>query len=105
VEDYSDIMLEHLIELEITSFINANYQLDFVRLILARSPVLKKVRIFPHSIIPKKEKSKIKSQILRDSVIYPCASPELCDLLSNGNLGSMVICFQNFYLIEIELTK
>ncbi|GJZ77423.1 F-box/FBD/LRR-repeat protein [Tanacetum coccineum] len=43
VEDYSDIMLERLIELEITSFINAKNQLDFVRLILARSPVLKKV--------------------------------------------------------------
>ncbi|GKG43106.1 hypothetical protein Tco_0479790, partial [Tanacetum coccineum] len=41
------------------------------------SPVLKKVRIFPHSIIPKKENSKIKSQILRDSVTYPCASPEV----------------------------
>ncbi|GKE09019.1 hypothetical protein Tco_1412570 [Tanacetum coccineum] len=61
VEDYSDIMLERLIELEITSFINAKNQLDFVRLILARSPVLKKVRIFPHYKIRKKEKLKIKS--------------------------------------------
>ncbi|GJT74352.1 F-box/FBD/LRR-repeat protein-like protein [Tanacetum coccineum] len=76
VEDYSDIMLERLNELEITSFINAKNQLDFVRLILARSLVLKKVRIFPHSKISMKEKSKIKLQILRDSVIYPCASPE-----------------------------
>ncbi|GJZ88968.1 F-box/FBD/LRR-repeat protein-like protein [Tanacetum coccineum] len=76
VEDYSDIMLERLNELEITSFINAKNQLDFVRLILARSPVLKKVRIFPYSIICKKEKSKIKSQILGDSISYPCASPE-----------------------------
>ncbi|GJW57945.1 F-box/FBD/LRR-repeat protein-like protein [Tanacetum coccineum] len=77
VEDYSDIMLERLNELEITSFINAKNQLDFVRLILARSLVLKKVRIFPHSKISMKEKSKIKLQILRDSVIYPCASPEV----------------------------
>ncbi|GJR56937.1 F-box/FBD/LRR-repeat protein-like protein [Tanacetum coccineum] len=74
VEDYSDIMLERLNELEITSFINAKNQLDFVRLILARSLVLKKVRIFPHSKISMKEKSKIKLLILRDSVIYPCAS-------------------------------
>ncbi|GKE49121.1 hypothetical protein Tco_1480379 [Tanacetum coccineum] len=77
VEDYSDIMLERLNELEITSFINAKNQLDFVRLILARSLVLKKVRIFPHSKISMKEKSKIKLLILRDSVIYPCASPEV----------------------------
>nr|GEX09430.1 hypothetical protein [Tanacetum cinerariifolium] len=76
VEDYSDIMLERLNELEITSFINAKNQLDFVRLILARSPVLKKVRIFPFFKIRKKEKSKIKSQILEDSISYPCASPE-----------------------------
>ncbi|GJY13265.1 F-box/FBD/LRR-repeat protein [Tanacetum coccineum] len=76
VEDYSDIMLERLIELEITSFINAKNQLDFVRLILARSPVLKKVRIFPHYKIRKKEKLKIKSQILGDSISNPCASPE-----------------------------
>ncbi|GKC75964.1 F-box/FBD/LRR-repeat protein-like protein [Tanacetum coccineum] len=33
VEDYSDIMLERLNELEITSFINAKNQLDFVRLL------------------------------------------------------------------------
>ncbi|GJT74353.1 F-box/FBD/LRR-repeat protein [Tanacetum coccineum] len=77
VEDYSDIMLERLIELEITSFINAKNQLDFVRLILARSPVLKKVRIFPHYKIRKKEKLKIKSQILGDSISNPCASPEV----------------------------
>ncbi|GJV73343.1 F-box/FBD/LRR-repeat protein-like protein [Tanacetum coccineum] len=77
VEDYSDIMLERLIELEITSFINAKNQLDFVRLILARSPVMKKVRIFPHYKIPKKEKLKIKSQILGDSISYPYASPDV----------------------------
>ncbi|GKD04827.1 F-box/FBD/LRR-repeat protein-like protein [Tanacetum coccineum] len=76
VEDYSDIMLERLIELEITSFIAKN-QLDFVRLILARSPVMKKVRIFPHYKIPKKEKLKIKSQILGDSISYSCASPDV----------------------------
>ncbi|GKC86296.1 hypothetical protein Tco_1142013, partial [Tanacetum coccineum] len=73
VEDISDIMLERLNELELISFINAQNQLDFVRLILARSPVLKKVRIFPHSKIRKKEKSKIKSQILG----VACASPEV----------------------------
>ncbi|GKC02408.1 hypothetical protein Tco_0994018 [Tanacetum coccineum] len=101
VEDYSDIMLERLNELELISFINAKNQLDFVRLILARSPVPKKVRIFPHSKIPKKEKLEIK--ILGDSISYPCASPkgrdekkrfdhlkqDLMDVVFDGTFGGV----------------
>ncbi|GJX02592.1 F-box/FBD/LRR-repeat protein-like protein [Tanacetum coccineum] len=49
VDCYPGIMLEHLNELEITDLVNNNKaRLDFVKLILARSPVLKKVRIVPH---------------------------------------------------------
>nr|GEX43621.1 hypothetical protein [Tanacetum cinerariifolium] len=43
VECYPGIMLEHLNELEINDFVNYNKtRLDFVKLILARSPVLKR---------------------------------------------------------------
>nr|GEZ00207.1 F-box/FBD/LRR-repeat protein At1g13570-like [Tanacetum cinerariifolium] len=41
-KDYSDIWLEHLNELEIGKFANLKVELKFVKLILAKSPVLKK---------------------------------------------------------------
>ncbi|GJX46697.1 F-box/FBD/LRR-repeat protein-like protein [Tanacetum coccineum] len=46
VNCYQGIMLEHLNKLEILDFVNHKTRLDFVKLILAKSPVLKKVRIF-----------------------------------------------------------
>ncbi|KAI3688363.1 hypothetical protein L1987_82075 [Smallanthus sonchifolius] len=41
-EYYSDIMFEHLNQLEIVDFSDSENELDFVKLILAKSPVLKK---------------------------------------------------------------
>ncbi|KAM0045027.1 putative FBD domain, leucine-rich repeat domain superfamily, F-box-like domain superfamily [Helianthus debilis subsp. tardiflorus] len=46
LDDYSDIMLEHLIEFEMQQFMEAEHELDFVKLILAKSPALKKVSVF-----------------------------------------------------------
>ncbi|GJW44560.1 F-box/FBD/LRR-repeat protein-like protein [Tanacetum coccineum] len=46
LEDYSHIWLEHMRELHIRGFINSENEMNFVRLVLAKSPVLKKVRIF-----------------------------------------------------------
>ncbi|GJW44556.1 F-box/FBD/LRR-repeat protein-like protein, partial [Tanacetum coccineum] len=46
LKDYADIWLEHLNELHIGSFKNQGNELNFVKLILAKSPVLKKVRIY-----------------------------------------------------------
>ncbi|XP_071730931.1 F-box/FBD/LRR-repeat protein At1g13570-like isoform X2 [Rutidosis leptorrhynchoides] len=46
MQDCSDIWLEHLIEFEITSYLNKKHDLEFVKLILAKSPVLKKVRYY-----------------------------------------------------------
>nr|GEV04350.1 hypothetical protein [Tanacetum cinerariifolium] len=43
LEDYADIWLEHLNELHISHFINWGNELDIVKLILAKSPVLRKV--------------------------------------------------------------
>ncbi|XP_071703202.1 F-box/FBD/LRR-repeat protein At1g13570-like [Rutidosis leptorrhynchoides] len=45
MRECSDIWLEHLIELEIDGFGNKKPYLEFVKLILAKSPVLKKLRL------------------------------------------------------------
>ncbi|KAK1429022.1 hypothetical protein QVD17_11221 [Tagetes erecta] len=46
LEDYSDIMLQHLNELVILRFSDTENEVDFVKLVLAKSPVLKTVMIF-----------------------------------------------------------
>ncbi|KAK1429025.1 hypothetical protein QVD17_11224 [Tagetes erecta] len=71
LEDYSDTMFGHLKELEIRNFGDADYELDFVILVLARSPVLKKVTIFTFHGCDDDELSEI-SEILLWS---PLASP------------------------------
>ncbi|KAK1429024.1 hypothetical protein QVD17_11223 [Tagetes erecta] len=71
IEDYSDIVLEHLNELEILQFSNGEIEMDLVKLILAKSPVLKKARIFVSDTLGKDEELHI-SKILLSS---PCASP------------------------------
>ena len=48
LEDYSNMRLEHLNELEITIFGSEKSGLDFVKLVLAKSPQLKKVGIRLH---------------------------------------------------------
>ncbi|KAI7742919.1 hypothetical protein M8C21_008724, partial [Ambrosia artemisiifolia] len=70
-EDYSDFVLEHLNELEILDFSDALNELGFVKLILAKSPVLKKVRILLWDQLDKDVKLRISKIILS----YPCASP------------------------------
>ncbi|KAJ0549107.1 putative F-box domain, FBD domain, leucine-rich repeat domain superfamily [Helianthus annuus] len=70
-DDYSDIMLEHLNELEILHFSDADNELDFVKLILAKSPVLKKVRILLWDEIDEDERLRISQILLRS----PCVSP------------------------------
>ncbi|GJX94129.1 hypothetical protein Tco_0348715 [Tanacetum coccineum] len=72
VECYLGIMLEHLNELEIKDFMDLKTRFDFVKLILARSPVLKKVRIFPHYYFRDK-----RLQISEILLGYSRASPEM----------------------------
>ncbi|KAJ0812513.1 putative FBD domain, F-box-like domain superfamily protein [Helianthus annuus] len=69
-EEYSDFWLEHLNELEIEGFRNYKTELDFVKVILARSPNLKKVvlRTWMHD----KDKELETLTILLSA---PCASP------------------------------
>lgn len=71
LEDDTDIMLEHLNELEILHYSNEENELTFVKFILARSPVLKKVRILLWDELNEDEKLQI-SKIL---LTLPCASP------------------------------
>nr|XP_043637816.1 F-box/FBD/LRR-repeat protein At1g13570-like [Erigeron canadensis] len=68
MQDYSHIRLEHLIELEIEHFYNKKPNREFVKLILAKSPVLKTVRLMVHD---KDEELKM----LRSLVHAPRASP------------------------------
>ncbi|GKC73772.1 F-box/FBD/LRR-repeat protein-like protein [Tanacetum coccineum] len=80
VECYPGIMLEHLNELEINDFVNYNKtRLDFVKLILARSPVLKKVRIVPHHNYHRE-----KSQISEILLGFTHASPEVQILVEDS---------------------
>ncbi|KAI7742921.1 hypothetical protein M8C21_008726 [Ambrosia artemisiifolia] len=71
VDDYLDIMLRHLNDLEILHFSDEDNELDFVKLILAKSPVLKKASILLWDQFDKDERLHM-SQILLSS---PCASP------------------------------
>ncbi|GKA36205.1 F-box/FBD/LRR-repeat protein-like protein [Tanacetum coccineum] len=71
LEDYSDIWLEHLNELEMIKFGNNKHELDFVKLILAKSPMLKKVRIFFYREVDEDEELMIKGILLHS----PRASP------------------------------
>ena len=45
LQDYSNVNLDHLRELEITNMSNTKPGLDFVKFILAKAPMLRKVGI------------------------------------------------------------
>nr|GEZ15103.1 hypothetical protein [Tanacetum cinerariifolium] len=49
-EEYQDIWLGHLKELEVTNFNTMTEEWSFLKLILAKSPMLKKVRISYHQL-------------------------------------------------------
>ncbi|MFS8031596.1 putative FBD domain, leucine-rich repeat domain superfamily, F-box-like domain superfamily [Helianthus anomalus] len=70
LEEYSDVWLEHLKELEIKLFGNRKPELEFMKFILARSPNLKKVELQVH-MYDKKEELEMTKTLLRT----PRASP------------------------------
>ncbi|CAI9292955.1 unnamed protein product [Lactuca saligna] len=72
-EDHSDLKLDHLKELEITSFYNVGYEMEFVKLIIAKSPVLKLVRIKLNPNVYVDEEMKMLQDLVR--VSFPRASP------------------------------
>ncbi|KAJ0881155.1 putative F-box domain, FBD domain, F-box-like domain superfamily protein [Helianthus annuus] len=69
LEKYSDVRLEHLQELEIHYFSNLKHEMEFVKLIMASSPKLKKVII--HSMVEKDKESDMLKILLQ----VPRASP------------------------------
>ncbi|KAI7740077.1 hypothetical protein M8C21_011415 [Ambrosia artemisiifolia] len=69
-QDYSYVMLDHLRVVVISSFSNMKTSMDFVKLILAKSPMLKKVVIFINEQVDIHGKVKILSEMIR----YPRAS-------------------------------
>ena len=72
VDSYSDIWLEHLNEVHFKGFKDWGNELNFVKLILAKSPVLKKVRIIlDYSAFDEDEEL----QILQILLSFPRASP------------------------------
>ncbi|KAJ0714041.1 putative FBD domain, leucine-rich repeat domain superfamily, F-box-like domain superfamily [Helianthus annuus] len=77
LDDYSDITFEHLKEFEIQGFTDSENELDFVRLVLAKSPVLKKMMVYPHYFFDKNDD--LSSFTLDDysELLFcsPCASP------------------------------
>ncbi|KAL8227665.1 hypothetical protein R6Q57_015249 [Mikania cordata] len=73
LENYSDLKLDHLETLEIEMFINLAIEMDFVKLIMAKSAVLKKVQLDLSDYVCVDEELKM----LRDLVLHPLprASP------------------------------
>ncbi|KAI3497940.1 hypothetical protein L1887_33576 [Cichorium endivia] len=73
LQDYSGLNLDHLKELEITSFHNYASETEFVKLIMAKSPLLKKAQIELSGCVSVDEENKM----LRDLLLlpFPRASP------------------------------
>ncbi|CAH1416824.1 unnamed protein product [Lactuca virosa] len=72
-QDYSGLHLDHLKELEITSFHYCPPEMAFVKFIMAKSPVLQKARIELYSSVSVDEEVKMLRDLLR--LTFPRASP------------------------------
>ncbi|KAL7593704.1 hypothetical protein Lser_V15G32584 [Lactuca serriola] len=72
-EDHSDLKLDHLKELERTSFYNVGYEMEFVKLIIAKSLVLKLAQIKLNPNVFVDEEIKMFQDLVR--LPFPRASP------------------------------
>ncbi|KAI3719917.1 hypothetical protein L6452_20823 [Arctium lappa] len=70
LHDYSNVILDHLREMEITNISNMKPEMDFVKLILAKSPMLKKVGM----VIDNQVAVSSEVKMLRDLLQYQRAS-------------------------------
>ncbi|KAL7605145.1 hypothetical protein Lser_V15G15189 [Lactuca serriola] len=73
LQDYSGINLDHLEELEITNFGNYDPEMEFLKLIMAKSPLLKKARIKLSKSVSVDKEVKMLRDLLR--LTFPRASP------------------------------
>ena len=74
--------MKHLKKLEIAGFANMKHDLKFLKLILEKAPVLKKVRIFLCESMGRDEELKIERNVL----CYPRVSP-LAEIIVRGFYG------------------
>ncbi|KAL8229917.1 hypothetical protein R6Q57_014817 [Mikania cordata] len=68
--DYSYVILDHLRALEITNFTRMKTGMDFVKLILAKSPILREVDIVINTQVDVYDEVKM----LKELLLYPRAS-------------------------------
>ncbi|KAJ0445088.1 putative FBD domain-containing protein [Helianthus annuus] len=73
LEGYPDLKLDHLETLWINNFSNLPLEMEFVRLIMAKSPVLKKVRIELNGNVSVDEELKMLRELVSNPI--PRASP------------------------------
>ncbi|CAH1416833.1 unnamed protein product [Lactuca virosa] len=73
IQEYSGLNLDHLKELEITSFHNHGLEMEFVKLIMGKSHVLKKARIELHYRVSVNEEVKMLRGLVH--MPFPRASP------------------------------
>ena len=71
--DFSGFNFDHLKEVKIRNFRNVALELEFVKLIMAKSPVLKKMQIMVNNSISPDEELKISKDFIR--LPFPRASP------------------------------
>ncbi|GJY42887.1 F-box/FBD/LRR-repeat protein [Tanacetum coccineum] len=70
-EEYSNIRLEHLMDFEIDNFSNLKTELEFVKLMLAKSPMLKRLKIYLLDNVTKDEEMTLLRILLRTSRASP----------------------------------
>ncbi|KAK9051148.1 hypothetical protein SSX86_027774 [Deinandra increscens subsp. villosa] len=91
-EDYSDLNLNHLETLEIRGFSNLPYEMEFVKLIIAKSHVLKKVKIeFDYNVSIDEELKMIRDLAGHDEDIR---------FVTGGNMFTFVDLLQSVPLIK-----
>ncbi|KAJ0445103.1 putative F-box domain, FBD domain, leucine-rich repeat domain superfamily [Helianthus annuus] len=74
-EDYPDLKLDYLVTLEIANFSNLPLEMKFVKLIMAKSPLLKNVKIKLNDNVSVDEEMKMLKDMLRLPILRasPCA--------------------------------
>ncbi|XP_023748227.1 F-box/FBD/LRR-repeat protein At1g13570-like [Lactuca sativa] len=73
IQDYLGLKLDHLKEMEITSFTNHALEMEFVKLVMANSPVLKKALVELDISVSVDEEVKMLRDLLQ--IPFPRASP------------------------------
>ncbi|GKC68542.1 F-box/FBD/LRR-repeat protein-like protein [Tanacetum coccineum] len=90
LKDCSDIWLEHLKELEIVGFACQKAEMEFVKLIFAKSPVLRKVKMILDKKVTTDEE--LIKRILSGS---PCVSPLAEMIVERQRIAKKILFFSS----------